>query len=465
MKIKKLKGGGDARTVLLRVVADTTVCGPVAAKWDGQLFASRPENLIAGWAVKHYKKYNKAPRHNIKGYYDQWAAKEQDEEVQEHVGGFLEALSEELKLKRHISTPVVLDLAADLFDRVKIEKMTEEVKQLAGNGNIAKAWKVIHHTRKVEVGTTSGLDLFAGGAVARNAIRSRSQAMLKWDQEAMRRFLADSMARDEFITFVGPEKAGKSFWLQECAYQGATSNCNVAFFETGDQSQNQIIRRFAARAAGRPFKDDRLVKMPKKILTATEEEPLPQVIYEEETFGEPMTPREASMALKRIGRLHGKGRLKLSVHPNSSLSMAGIEMILDEWKRADGWVPDIVIIDYMDILAPMEAGPMSRDQINESWKAARRLNQKMHCLMITATQANADSYDAVTIDKGNFSEDKRKNAHVTGAIGINQTPTEKEHQLYRLNWLLARDLEFGTSTCVWTAACLAKANPCVVSTF
>jgi len=122
-------------------------------------------------------------------------------------------------------------------------------------------------------------------------------------------------------------------------------------------------------------------------------------------------------------------------------------------------------VDYADILAPMQGTGDTRDQINATWKALRQLSQKYHCLVVTATQSDADSYDVATITRRNFSEDKRKHAHVTGMVAINQTETERSNGLIRLNWVLARDLEFNESTSVYCAGCLAAGNPIVLSCF
>ena len=76
----------------------------------------------------------------------------------------------------------------------------------------------------------------------------------------------------------------------------------------------------------------------------------------------------------------------------------------------------------------------------------------------------ARGYDAWVLRKKDFSEDKRKNAHVTGLIGINQTSEEKQFGIYRLNWVALRDGKWSDSQVIWTAGNLAVANPCMVST-
>ena len=84
---------------------------------------------------------------------------------------------------------------------------------------------------------------------------------------------------------------------------------------------------------------------------------------------------------------------------------------------------------------------------------------------MTATQADAASYKQDTIDSSNFSEDKRKLAHVTGMVGINSSEAEKEFGLQRLNWIVLRESDFNSSRCVHVAGCLDVGNPAILSTF
>jgi replicative DNA helicase len=157
-----------------------------------------------------------------------------------------------------------------------------------------------------------------------------------------------------------------------------------------------------------------------------------------------------------------KSYLKLSCHPNSSISVKGIEGILQTWERVD-WIPDVVVIDYADILAPLDGKADTREQINQTWKALRGMSQKLHCLVVTATQADAASYKVDTLTRSNFSEDKRKHAHVTGMVGLNQTKEEKLNGVLRLNWLDLREAEYTEYRCVHVAGCLALASPAMKS--
>ena len=149
-----------------------------------------------------------------------------------------------------------------------------------------------------------------------------------------------------------------------------------------------------------------------------------------------------------------------------SINVAGISGILDMWELEKDFIPDIVIIDYPDILdyEPGTGNMAERDKINTRWKALRRLSQERHNLVIVPTQADTDSYDAEFMNMKNFTEDKRKLSHVTGMLGLCQKEEEKEKGLMRLNWVVLREDEFVSSRCLHVAQCLplARAFCCAV---
>ena len=107
----------------------------------------------------------------------------------------------------------------------------------------------------------------------------------------------------------------------------------------------------------------------------------------------------------------------------------------------------------------------TRDQINETWAAMRRMSQELHCLVMTVTQADADSYEADLLRRSNFTNDRRKYDHVTYMFGLNQTDGEKRKGLYRLNWLVGREEDYSETRCCFTAGCLAVSSPMILSHF
>lgn len=190
-----------------------------------------------------------------------------------------------------------------------------------------------------------------------------------------------------------------------------------------------------------------------------------EVGFKERVYKQGISYQAAKDAVDKRVRGGFANKLRLSVHSNSSMTVQGLRVELAEWYRKDNWVPDVVIIDYADILAPPMGVADTRDQINATWKQLRRMSQELCCLVVTATQADTASYDVQTVSMKNFSEDKRKNAHVTGTVGINQTAAEADIDVTRLNWVNVRDGDMKANQCVHVAGCRALSRMAVHSSY
>jgi hypothetical protein len=369
-------------------------------------------------------------------------------------------------LKQSISPDYLLDVAGKLFNRVRAVELKQSLESDLEDNNVDSALERIDKFRKIEMGLGSGINLLSDPSVIESALGETVESLVNYP-DAAGGFFGRSLCRDAFIAFEGKDKVGKSFFLQDLAWRGVEQQRNVAYFEVGDMSQPQVIRRFISRACDRPIDAESYpyrYEYPISMDPSTGGTEMPDMKTEIRRIHEPLDMTTIAAALGETSARVGGSRLKLSCHPNSSITVAGIESILEQWER-DGWNADVVCIDYSDILQPLDGKIETRDQIDASWRAMRALSQKRHCLVVTATQANKDSYDSWILGRGNFSGDKRKNAHVTGMVGINQTQSEKERGLYRLNWIVRRELDFSEKRCCWLASCLAVSNVCVLSTF
>jgi len=145
---------------------------------------------------------------------------------------------------------------------------------------------------------------------------------------------------------------------------------------------------------------------------------------------------------------------------NGTLTVGKIRSLLSLWEKRDGFVADLIVIDYADLLTS-ERGGEFRHQQNEIWKALRGLSQEFHCLVVTATQADAASYEQKRLKLKNFSEDKRKYAHVTAMYGLNQDPNDREKQigLMRINEFVLREGDFANVIEVYVLQKLKKNRP------
>jgi hypothetical protein len=461
------------RAVLVGMVTDAAVLGRIASRWKGDLFLSPYANAVAGMCVEHFRAHGVPPGRGITSLFASWAEEGRSEDTVALVESFLTGLSDEYERSDPPAAPHVLDMAGEHFNRVRLIRLREELDAHLQANNLEKAEQARAACDPVDLGPGSNFDLLGDRAAVEACFREADQIDLFSYPEALGNFFRGTLQRDFLLAFFAPEKTGKSWWLMDLAYRALLGGNRVAYFDCGDMSEEQVGRRFLSRVAEHPYipGEDGLwpyaAKVPNWIEPPGVGDECAHVNHDDRVFDGPLSFKIAWRAARRLIRqqLGTSKNLRTSFHPNSTINVAGIREKLVAGKR-EGWIPDVVVIDYADILAnPPGRYENGRDAINATWKQLRALSQELHCLVVTATQADADSYDKKLLSRKNFSEDKRKFAHVNAMCGINVTAAEKEREVYRLNWVMRREGPFSWNKVVHAAGCLAVGNPAVKSCF
>lgn len=468
MRVEK-RQGGDVRRILTAMIVDKVVLGRVASKWDKDegLFDSTWANLIAGWCVSYHERYNEAPGARIQARYESWIDKGQkDEETVAALDRLLSNLSDKYEQEAaEINPQYVIDIADDYFNRIRLQKHAEAIIGFIDAGDIKEAKKKADTFGHIEMSGGSGLDVLAGRDALEAAFAGTGETLIEYPG-ALGEFFNKSLKRDNLVAFMAPEKRGKTWWLIDIAWNAMLQRRKVMFFSVGDMSQNQMLIRLGTRASRIPV-DPCTVRVP----TAIEKDPdapfanVPSFKEKVHTVG--LTPGAAWEAFATTAEKRVKSAdsyFKLFTHPNSSISVAGLRSIVQSHER-QGWVPDVIVVDYADILAPPYGVIDSRHQIDATWRQLRGLSQDTHSLVVTATQSDAASYDTEVLSRKNFSEDKRKFAHVTDMVGINATAREMDDGIYRLNHIVIREQKNSERKVVHIAGCLDIGHPALHSTW
>lgn len=459
------------------MVVSTPVVAKISPKWDVKrgLFKASWSNIIGTMCAEYYNKYGRAPGKAIKGLVENWSQTTTDNASIELVESFLEGLSDEYsKQKRDINPAYLTDQAEEYFTRVRLERLRDQIEGELDSGRPTKALSLVKAFDDVKLSRGAGVDVLRDLGALKAAFATKTEPLIKM-KGALGNFFGETLSRDCFISFEGPEKRGKTTVQQEMCWQGMLQRRKVTMLEVGDETEADMIMRFAARAAMRPIAPTdpkEPVKYPTFIepVGAVDDEasPSPTISYDIRHFKKFLNFHMARRALKRVvGKIGSKEcLLRLYTFPNFTVSMRDVISILRDEERQDR-VSDIIDVDYADLLIPSDptAQGESREAINTTWKLMRQVSQVYHCLFLTATQTKASSYEADTLDMSHFGEDKRKRAHVTGSVGINQTDDEKEAGIFRLNWIVRRKGKFNRKKCVYCASCMDIGNPFVLSTF
>lgn len=451
--------------IVVALVVSVEFLSQMAPILDVNLLQSKHFQIVAKWALDYFGKYEKAPQENIEGIYHAWVsgAKVEDDLI-DSVHEVLENLSESFLSAPNLNIPYLLDSASKYLSNRKLEALKDVLEYHLESENLEAAEAALAEYHPIASNKDSDIDPF-NCMEAWDAAYADSQAsLIEWKDPDARSFFGNAFSRDALIAILAPEKRGKTWFCLEFAFRALSQRKKVALFEVGDMSTSQIMRRIGVRLSKRPSykKDLGIIKVPRRLFRVDGKvETEMKDVFCDCTANSNSSKKAVDMFLRANGIKPKEPFFKLSVHPNSSVSTHDISAILKKWELYEGFVADVVIIDYADILAP-EPGTghfTTRDQVNSTWKALRRMSQEKHCLVIAPTQADAASYNQPLLDLKNFSEDKRKLSHVTGMLGLNQIPVEREKGIMRLNWIVLREDSFSVDKCLYVGQCLKLGRP------
>ena len=460
MRRRKIDANVERSLLIAMIVSKEFLSQCVATLKREQVRGNPLFSLIVEWCLDYWGEYKDAPKAAIEPIYHTWADTKPDEALADDVHALLEELSGQYEENTDLNVKYLLDELGEFLTKQKLTRVQEELEAVLARGDTTAANSIINDYRQPAVGKSDIIDPLNDDKVWERALAQAAQPLIEFSGDAGR-FLNRMMCRERFVVLQAPEKGGKSFWLMEFMFKALEQRRKVAMFQCGDLTEADTLMRIGVRLAGVPeHRDDcrKPVYEPIEIVRDEDEELSVKVTYDKHKFKSPLTISQVKVARKRFKRMTGladkKANIRISSHASGTVNFAMIEEILDQWEHDDGFVPDVILTDYMDIMAAESKQKDEQAQINETWQTGRAVSMRRHVLLISATQANADAYGQKTQNMRNFSRDKRKLAHVSGMLGINQTDDEKEAQIVRLNWIVNRHARSISKKCLYVGSCL-----------
>ena len=458
MRQRKIEAQRERR-IAIAMVTSRRFLAHAAKVLDPGLIRAEHLRVVVDWCMKYHLEYGRAPRRNVEGLFFRWSEDNPNVALVGAVKDFLEELSDQAARKDKPNIDYLLDDLRDFATKRKIQQLQESVEYALTHGSVEEAERALVSYRRVEVGMGSGFDPMRDCTGWKEAFSEPAEPIVRFEGDAGT-FFNHALTRDALVGVQAPEKTGKTWWCVEFAMRALRQRRRVALFEVGDLSKLQLMRRMGMRWAGRPLWKGQCGKIPVPvdIVVDSSEEAGYAVKLAYKKVPDPLDYQSVQRGIARFRRVCGMGKgdfIRASVHATGTIDVRGICSILDQWAQEEDFVPDVVIIDYADILAPEDAKKQPRDQANETWAALRRLSQERHALVIAPTQANTMAYEAKLQTMRHFSEDKRKNAHVTAMLALNQSPEEKDSQCMRLNWTVVREAPYQATRALYVGQCLA----------
>ncbi len=461
MKIES-REGKEERRILTGMIVNGQVLGRIHGRYEKGLFESPWANLIAGWCIKHYEKYRKPPKADIEVLFDKWAPRQtHDKATVEIVGKFLGELSDEYANGKRINVDHLMDRAGTFFNKVRIKRLSSDISESIEAGDLERAQSFVDKFRHLELNADEFTDPYTQLDIHERAFEHNVEQVITYPGP-VGDFYRDQLARECFLVLQAPMKRTKSFWLFDMVHRAVQQRRRVCYFQIGDMSESQITRRQQARLCNRPLRAMKY-HYPIRLKSRTTGYSLKRST-KITTRG--LTIKDIERAQKRFREEFTKSRksyLRQLVQP--TMSVTDIKTRLMRLQDTEDFVPDVIVVDYADLLQAPKGIKEKRDQINENWKELRQIALEKHALVVTATQANAKAHKLERQGRSSFSDNQLKQAHVTCMVGINANEQEMRDGIARLELIVAREGPHPEGFQVYTANCLPLANPCVRSCY
>jgi len=189
--------------------------------------------------------------------------------------------------------------------------------------------------------------------------------------------------------FTVHHNCGKSFTLTNMASHAIKQGFNVMFFSL-ELSENIIHKRVDSRLT--EIEIDELDNNKDKV-------------------------REVEKAIP--------GTLKVKWFPKKSASVDRLRMFLDKMKETSGFVPDVIMVDYADIMKPAFNNPEKRHGIEGIYEDLEAMAQELDCALWTCSQTNRGGTQKEFVELDSTSEAFAKCFGAYLILTLQRSPEDK----------------------------------------
>lgn len=244
------------------------------------------------------------------------------------------------------------------------------------------------------------------------------------------------------VTMVqAPLKRGKTWFLMHIGKWGLLQHKCVVHI-TLEMSEQKTTQRYHQTIFG-ITKYETSVKVP--MFTKSRDGTMSDLGFETiETmaYNDPDIRPKLAKLLKRRGSRWAPFRIK--GFPSGSLTIDGLDAYLDGLERFEGIIPDLLILDYAELMNMGGTGKDAGDKraaIGSTFVKLRGLATRRNMAVVTASQTNRAGINKTVSDETDTAEDISKGFTVDTIITYNQTKAEYELGLARLFVAAHRDGE------------------------
>ena len=430
----------NERDILYGLITSEKFCRELCPVLNPRLLEVDYARIVSSWIKDYYNDYKTCPGKDISKLYRSHSEDINDEALRENILTFLNKLDKDYESISNFNDEYALQESITYLKKQSLKNLSKDVESFLLTNDIDKAEDSITKYKTIEKSTGEAVSL----------LKSPESIVESYSEEKGTLFtlpkaygkVVGRIHREDFISYLAPMKRGKTWTLIDVGVNAASQGMKVLFV-SHEMSESDVIKRFWTSFTGDigEARDD-------IDYSYFEDNGNGKFVVEHKTITrKPINLVSIEKKQKALKRMFRGGDIRVLAVPAYSLSPDGLDMKIERLVQQEEFVPDVIIIDYADIMQPIEKGEY-RHQIDGIWKRLRALAQKRKCVVFTASQSGRSSIGN-DVNSENISEDIRKLAHVTSMVAINQNETERKNGIVRFKQLAVREgeMEFRQAIC------------------
>jgi replicative DNA helicase len=321
--------------------------------------------------------------------------------LKDHPVGDRDYVAEKVaEFARHQAVSQAILSSVSLLEKKKFDPILKAIKEAYDVG-LNEADDGYDYWAQIESRTEERLDEASG----KTAPKGISTGLSKLDELLMHK----GFGRKELTLFMGGAKAGKSTALINFAKNASLVGKNVLYV-TLELGADIIAKRLDASIS------ENLIKELTKNIHDTD---------------------------SKIKALRARsGLLKVHEFPSSKFTPNSMQALIDRYK-AKGVIFDLVVCDYLDIMAPNYRTPDSVENSKSIYTDMRAIALVEGFAMLSATQTNREGFKSTVAKAEHVAEDFNRIRIADLVISINITDEERSKNEARLYFAASRNQESG----------------------
>ena len=286
----------------------------------------------------------------------------------------------------------IKDTSLDFCRKQKLKEALMQTIDLMQSSSFDEISKVINTALTLGTGNEAGYEYLVDFE-ERYMLKARNPQSTGWQE--IDGITHGGLGRSELGVVVAPTGAGKSMVLT-CLGAKAVLEGKTVVHYTFELSDKVIGRRY----------DSCITNIPLGDLNAFKEQ-----VYEE------------------ISQLEGS--LIIKEYPTKSASTQTLRNHLEKMKKR-GSVPDMIIVDYADLLKPVSVTREKRHDLENIYEELRGIAQEFECPMWTASQTNRSGLNAEVVTMEAISEAFNKCFVADFICSVSRTAQDKVNNTGRM---------------------------------